>query len=54
MCVDGLVEVLVLLDELLDVVSGGLVRLVSGGEEGLARRHPPFGLFAVAIEQLEF
>lgn len=54
MCVDRFVEVLVLLDELLDVIGGGLVGLVGGGEEGLARRHPPFGLFAVAVEQLEF
>lgn len=56
MSVDSLVKVLVLLDQLFDIVRLGLLRvvgLVGGGEEGLARRHPPLGLLAVAVEQLQ-
>lgn len=54
MSIDGLVEVLVLLDELLDVVAA--VGRVGGGrrrQEGLARAHPRLRLLAVAVEQLQ-
>jgi hypothetical protein len=54
--VDGLVEVLVLLDELLDVVGCGVVGEVARGagrQEGLASTHPTLGLLAVTQEQLQ-
>lgn len=55
MCIDGLVEVLVFLDELLHVVCLSVVgRVVGGLQERLASRHPALGLFTVAVEQLQF
>lgn len=57
MPIDGLIEVLVLLDQLLDIIGlvgmTGLVVLVGRGQEGLPRRHPALGLLAVAVEQLQ-
>lgn len=47
----GLVKVLVLLDEGLDVVAVGVDDV--GREEGLAVAHPVLGLLAVAVEEVE-
>lgn len=49
--VDGLVEVLVLLDEGLHAVQG--VALVVAGQEGFAGRHPVLSLLTVPVEELQ-
>lgn len=48
--IDGLVEVLVLLDEGLHAVQG--VALVVAGQESLSSRHPVLSLLTVPVEEL--